>query len=59
MINKKKPGSVEYLNVLEYLSNNLNFCTYINFDLEGKTPSAKSTIRCRGNTEIVCKRKKL
>ena len=43
-------------NVLWYLSNYLNFCTFINTDLEGKTPLAKSKIRCRDNVEIVCKR---
>ena len=57
MVNKNKPGNVKYLNVLEYLSNYLNFCSFINTDLEGKTPLAKSRIRCRGNVEIVGKRK--
>jgi len=56
MVYKNKPGNVEYLNVLEYLSNYLNFCTFINTDLEGKTPLA-SRIRCRDNVEIFCKRK--
>ena len=55
-MNKNKPGSAEYVNVLEYLSYYLNFCTFINTDLEGKTPLAKSRIRCRDNVEIVCKK---
>jgi hypothetical protein len=57
MINKNKPGSVKYLNVLEYLSNYLNFCTFINTDLERKTPLVKSRIRCTDNVDIICKRK--
>lgn len=57
MINKNKIGSVKYPNVLEYLSNFLYLCTFINTDLEGKTRLVKSRIRCRDNVEIVCKRK--
>jgi len=56
-MNKNKPGGIEYLNVLEYLSNYLNFCTFINTNLEGKTPLTKSRIRCRDNVEIVFKRR--
>jgi hypothetical protein len=57
MINKNKTGSVNYPNVFEYLSNFLNFCRFINTDLEGKTRLAKSRVICRDNVEFFCERK--